>query len=367
MPDARQVLNWVGLLLLIAIVIPFVIYAVPGVIGAEGSYVVLSGSMEPSISTGDVIVVDGVDPTEIEERDVITYLRNDAETPTTHRVVGITEQGDELAFVTQGDANDQPDASPVLASQIMGKVVFTIPYIGYVIEFVNTPTGFVALVIVPFVLLLLSEVYSVLAANGSKPNDEGSDKPPKKATDSVPPPQAIQAAPVKPFATGTSTTKDSGDTGAGPSVQRPINSSTAADTNGHAATVETAEGPIESDESNAIAITRSDLRLSLGVLTGTAVYAGWVVYNVQAAWSFAVAFGSVVGLILVGAMYYVAGSDDAAESERSGNEEVRNGPHSESVSWINPEIRTDEAPNLSAEESAETEGKYQAESEDTDE
>lgn len=353
MPDARQVLNWAGLLLLIAIVIPFVIYAVPGVVGAEGSYVVLSGSMEPSISTGDVIVVDGVDPASIEERDVITYLRADAETPTTHRVVGITEQGDELAFVTQGDANDEPDASPVPASQVMGQVIFTIPYIGYVIEFVNTPMGFVALVIVPFVLLLLSEMYSMLAGRNSEATEVESGEKTTKSTGSVPA-HAVSAAPVKAFATNDPTSTSPNDADPDPSPHRPIDTATATDPNGYTTAPETSGDPDDSDESNVIALTRSDLRLSLGVLSGTAVYAGWVLYNVQAAWSFAVAFGSGVGLVLVGTMYYATRGDDTVDAERGDDREFRDASPS-GVSGVNSKARTDGAPEWSAEEAPEAE------------
>lgn len=361
MPEARQVLNWLGLLLLIAIVVPFVIYAIPGAVGAEGSYVVLSGSMEPSISTGDVVIVDGVDPANIEERDVITYLRNDADTPTTHRVVGINEEGGELSFVTQGDANDQPDASPVAASEVMGQVVFTIPYIGYVIEFVNTPTGLIALVVVPFVLLLLSEIYSILAGGSSGSNDEASGETPEKATDPKPA-RAGSAPPMGPFETKEVTTADPDDSETDPAVRRPVHDPTVAETNGQRAASETADD--EEEDEGTIALTRSDLRFSLGVLTGTAVYAGWVVYNIQAAWSFAVAFGSGIGVLLVGTMYYVAGSDDASEPELTSDSELGSAPNLKIVTRSTPEVRTDGASMPSPESDLGTESADQAGSEE---
>lgn len=338
MPDTRRLLNWLGLLLLIVVVIPFVIYAVPGVVGAEGSYVVLSGSMEPTISTGDVVVVDDVDPGDIEERDVITYLRSGADTPTTHRVVGINEDGGELSFVTKGDANDDPDASPVAASEVRGQVVFTIPYIGYVIEFVNTPTGFVALVVVPFALLLLSEVHSIVVG-GSGADDEGNDE-----TKAVTPTDPDVVRPE-------------------PAVRRPVYGPTVAGTNGQRAASEAADE--EAEDEGAIALTRTDLRLSLGVLTGTAVYAGWVVYNIQAAWSFAVAFGSGIGALLVGSMYYAAGSDDAPESETTPDSVSVPAPRPVAVSGSTPAVRTDGS-SMPSPEHAGTESVDHAESEGDD-
>lgn len=341
MSAARRVLNWLGLLLLIAIVIPFVIFAVPGIVGAEGSYVVLSGSMEPTISTGDAIIVDGVDPAEIEERDVITYLRSGADTPTTHRVVGITEEGGELAFVTQGDANDQPDASPVRASQVMGIVVFTIPFIGYVIEFVNTPTGFVTLVILPFALLLLSEIHSIVWGDNADSHDGESDESPGDAGH----PGRVQTSSVPTvgtFKTNGPRVRGPDDTGGDPTLQKPARSPTAADTNGREADPETVTDEDDSDE--AIALTRTDLRLSLGVLAGTAVYAAWIVYNIQTAWSFAVAFASVIGLLLVGSMYYAAGEEDEAEATPDGDQGPQGSQQSSGgVSGAAPEVRTDGA------------------------
>lgn len=356
MPDTRQILNWLGLLLLIAIVVPFVIYAIPGAVGAEGSYVVLSGSMEPSISTGDVVIVDGVEPADIEERDVITYRRNDADTPTTHRVVGINEEGGELSFVTQGDANDQPDASPVPAPQVMGQVVFAIPYIGYVIEFVNTPTGFIALVVAPFALLLLSEVYAILSSGGSGSKDEerGGTTQEFDRSDAA---RAASAPPVGAFKRTAFTEADPVDGETESASRRSFRAPALVDRNGR----EAAYGPTEdeggSDDENAITLTRADLRLSLGVLSGTAVYAGWVVYNIQVAWSFAVAFGSGIGLFLVGSMYYAAGNDDDGTGSAS---------NSGDAAGATAEVRTDGAAVPSPEDDSGSPSGNQAESRDRD-
>ena len=263
-------------LLLLAIVIPFVVYAVPATVGADGSYVVLSGSMEPAISVGDVVIVDDVDPVTIEEGDVITYLRSGQDTPTTHRVIGVEEGGDELTFRTQGDANDDPDATPVPASQVNGVILFTIPYIGHVVEFANTPFGFAALVGLPFALLVVSELISFLrGSRGTKTSPDSSDEespgtePEDTEGDQQPSPAAAEAA-------GTAQTETTDDT---------------------------------------IAITRKDLRLSLVLLAGIAIYSGWIVTLIQEPWSFAVAFASAIGVLLVGGMYYFAGPQGGAGDE----------------------------------------------------
>jgi signal peptidase len=157
---ARDVL---AVLLLLALLAPFAVYAVPGVIGADQSYVVLTGSMEPAISPGDAVVVDAVDPAAIVAGDVITFQRSAAnDIPTTHRVMDVVNGDAGLAFVTKGDANEDADAGVVTPDRLVGKVVLTIPFIGYVVQFVNSPLGFVALVVLPFGLLLITEVWSMI-------------------------------------------------------------------------------------------------------------------------------------------------------------------------------------------------------------
>ena len=159
--DLRKVANVLAVLLLIALVVPFVIYAVPGTIGADESFVVLTASMSPAIEPGDVVVVADRDPATIQEGDVITFVRGTSDVPVTHRVVTVVDGMDGPAFETQGDANSDPDTSLVPAANVIGVVALTIPYIGYVIQFTNSPHGFLALVVVPFGLLVVNELWSL--------------------------------------------------------------------------------------------------------------------------------------------------------------------------------------------------------------
>ncbi|THE65581.1 signal peptidase I [Salinadaptatus halalkaliphilus] len=167
--NLRRITHIVGLVVLIALVAPFFVYAVPGAIGADHSFVVLSGSMEPDISPGDVVIVEEADPALIEEGDVITYARSDAEIPVTHRVIDVREQGGEVAFQTQGDANPEPDTQLVPGENVLGSVAVTLPLIGYVIQFGGTTPGLLLLVGVPVGLLVLSEVWTMLRAVDDDP------------------------------------------------------------------------------------------------------------------------------------------------------------------------------------------------------
>ena len=163
-PSLKTIANVLGIVLLIALVAPFVVYAVPGVVGADHSFVVLTASMTPAIAPGDVVIVADRDPTTIADGDVITFVRGDNEVPVTHRVIDVIDGPSGLAFETQGDANGAPDASAVPAANVIGVVTITIPYIGYVIQFADSPAGFIALIVVPFGLLALSEAWNVYRA-----------------------------------------------------------------------------------------------------------------------------------------------------------------------------------------------------------
>lgn len=122
--------------------------------------VVLSGSMEPAIKTGSVVVVKPADS--YQKGDIITF--EDRETKTTsvtHRIVEVKEKDGNKFFVTKGDANDAPDSNEVSQDQIVGKTLFSIPYIGYPVNFTKTLEGLIVLVVIPATLIIYSEIINI--------------------------------------------------------------------------------------------------------------------------------------------------------------------------------------------------------------
>lgn len=167
--DRRRLGHVVGLVLLVSLVGVFVATAVPQAVGTDHSYVVLSDSMSPAIDAGAIVFVSEVPTDHISEGDVITYesgASGDAGR-VTHRVVGVVDDGGDRRFRTKGDANEDPDSRLVSSSQVVGVVSFHVPYAGYVTSFANTKLGTVALVIVPAILLVVSELWDLLAAKSS--------------------------------------------------------------------------------------------------------------------------------------------------------------------------------------------------------
>ncbi|MFC7046675.1 signal peptidase I [Halobacteriaceae archaeon GCM10025711] len=149
--------------LLLVVLVPFAVVGVPQLALADHSYVVMSSSMSPDIAAGDVVIVRSVPPETIQEGDVITF--GDASGPeslTTHRVVDVTERDGTRYFTTKGDANEEADRQPVPASSVVGRVAFHIPYIGHVVLFAQTQAGLALMVILPGILLAVSEMWNLV-------------------------------------------------------------------------------------------------------------------------------------------------------------------------------------------------------------
>jgi signal peptidase len=90
-----------------------------------------SGSMEPKMYPGDVVIIAKVPADNIETGDIIQF-RVPEKVTIMHRVIEIQEtEGGGKLFITKGDANDQPDSEPVIPENVVGKAVLTIPKIGW--------------------------------------------------------------------------------------------------------------------------------------------------------------------------------------------------------------------------------------------
>lgn len=127
------------------------------------AYVVLSGSMEPALHVGSVVFVKTSD--NYKQGDIITFTaKGDSKNLVTHKVVAKTfPDGVEAAplFKTAGDANEDIDPWTVSPDQIVGKEFLTVPYLGYAANFVKTPKGFVALIVIPASIVIYEELKNI--------------------------------------------------------------------------------------------------------------------------------------------------------------------------------------------------------------
>lgn len=164
-------------------------------------YAVLSGSMEPTYHVGSLIYVRNIEPKDIQVGMPLTFVVNEDLLVATHRVVNIeevtsTEQpivdeagepmldadGNQMYqevpleepayyFYTKGDANDVEDGSPVYYKNVVGTPVFSIPYLGYLSNWLQTREGMIMGISIALVLLILTFLPDMLRAvddGGSK-------------------------------------------------------------------------------------------------------------------------------------------------------------------------------------------------------
>ncbi len=149
---------------------------------------VLSGSMEPALPMGGVVFIKPVEPADIGPGDIIAY--RSGEPLITHRVVDVIDES-ELSFITKGDANQSPDLSPVPAASVVGKVIFDVPYLGYLAAFVKTPLGFLLAIFLPGLAIIgleLKNMWQVVLKKETaraSPQAESKAAPPKLETRQV--------------------------------------------------------------------------------------------------------------------------------------------------------------------------------------
>ncbi len=123
-------------------------------------FLVQSGSMEPTIHIGDVVITHP--QTQYNKLDVVTFRSPENQRVVTHRLVA--ENKDEInGFITKGDANRDEDEATITPSDIIGKVVFVIPKIGFLISFSQTIPGLVILILLPALGIIFDEAVKILA------------------------------------------------------------------------------------------------------------------------------------------------------------------------------------------------------------
>ncbi|NMP37261.1 MAG: signal peptidase I [Clostridiales bacterium] len=125
-------------LLMAVLIVAVAVLVLPRLFGAK-LFAVLSPSMEPAYSTGDVVYTFPTEVSEIKQGDVISYVLDESLTVVTHRVVSKDDASRHL--ITKGDANETEDTKPVLYDNIVGVVKFSLPKLGYLTGFLSTLYG----------------------------------------------------------------------------------------------------------------------------------------------------------------------------------------------------------------------------------
>jgi len=136
---------------------------------------VLSGSMEPGIQTGSIIAVKlAEDKNDFKEGDVITFLAEE-DILITHRITEVVKSGDSVLYRTKGDNNNAEDMNPVISDNVVAEYTgFTIPYVGYFVNFSQSKNGALLLLIPGFLLLIYSAftIWKVLSVIELRPKNQ---------------------------------------------------------------------------------------------------------------------------------------------------------------------------------------------------
>ena len=129
-------------------------------IGGFELLVVKSGSMEPAIKTGSIVIDKNFDSYNI--GDIITFRNKEKpKETTTHRIAGIKYLVGTKSFVTKGDANDSTDSEQASESQIVGRVLLAIPYFGYVADFARSLPGLIIIILIPATIIVYEEMKKI--------------------------------------------------------------------------------------------------------------------------------------------------------------------------------------------------------------
>lgn len=129
---------------------------VPGFAGYK-PLIVLSGSMEPVIFPGDIVVVRETPAEKLQEGDIVAFLRE--KTLITHRIIKIDDTDKQLKYYTKGDNNNADDNFAVTENMLEGKYVFRIPRLGHAAIFIQKPAGIILFVAVPLILFILYDIF----------------------------------------------------------------------------------------------------------------------------------------------------------------------------------------------------------------
>lgn len=128
--------------------------------------VVQSGSMEPAIKTGSIVIVQPNN--NYSKGDIITFkkiIAVDANTRRlqliTHRIWDVKKVKEGITYITKGDANKSPDMESINKDYVIGKVAFSVPYIGYPVGFAKTQNGFILLIVIPATIIIYSELVNI--------------------------------------------------------------------------------------------------------------------------------------------------------------------------------------------------------------
>ncbi len=132
-------------------------------LGGIRGFVVQSASMEPTIATGSLAITKSTAPNTLATNDVITFIRPDKSREfITHRIVEKFENKGATVFKTKGDHNNNQDGWLLAGGGVVGKVILTVPYLGYLLSLARTKIGIALLIVIPAIGIIVDEIITMV-------------------------------------------------------------------------------------------------------------------------------------------------------------------------------------------------------------
>jgi signal peptidase len=157
-------------LVLLTVVLTFLVLALgPRFLGFS-SFIVYSGSMEPAIKKGGIAIGKPTAPEDLKAGDIVAFKTATGEAPTVHRIVEIENHNGLFVVTTRGDANETNDADPIVVRQDGSKIIYSLPYVGYVLEAPRAFLGPRLTFILPTMILGLIVLWDIWSPMILKPN-----------------------------------------------------------------------------------------------------------------------------------------------------------------------------------------------------
>ncbi len=137
------------------------------------AYVVLTGSMLPTIQVKDIVVTKKVEEDKLKVGDIVTFLTPDQRfngISITHRIIEryYNETDNKYYYKTQGDNNNIADDVLISNDNIYGKVILKIPKLGYIQDLLASKSGLIIVIIIPCLAILSYDIVKVLKNVGKK-------------------------------------------------------------------------------------------------------------------------------------------------------------------------------------------------------
>jgi len=147
---------WLPVLALIYFSLLNTISSAPGLNLPIQSYIIKSGSMESTIMTGDLILIDS-NPYQVKTGDIITF-KDPKDRVVTHRISKVIEAGGVIQIFTKGDNNQAADPYVTTPERIIGTYMYRVPKLGFLLVYMSEPEGSITLVVVVLALIFVPEL-----------------------------------------------------------------------------------------------------------------------------------------------------------------------------------------------------------------